>query len=120
LVSTTVDVEAAQERLEREAQAMAKLHHGNVVVVHDIGRHEAQLFIAMELCERSLASWLKQQRPWREVVARFIAAGRGLAAAHAIGLVHRDFKPDNVLLATDGTVKVSDFGLVVSITPGEG
>jgi hypothetical protein len=120
LVNATVDVEAAQVRLEREAQAMAKLQHGNVVAVHDIGTHDGQLFIAMELCASSLGAWLKEDRPWREVVARFIAAGRGLAAAHAIGLVHRDFKPDNVLLANDGTVKVSDFGLVVSVVPGEG
>jgi len=120
LVSASVDVDAAQERLEREAQAMAKLHHGNVVAVHDIGTHDGQLFIAMELCASSLGAWLKEERPWREVVARFIAAGRGLAAAHAIGLVHRDFKPDNVLLAHDGTVKVSDFGLVVSVVAGDG
>jgi tetratricopeptide (TPR) repeat protein len=111
-VSST-DLEAAQAYLEREAQAMAKLSHPNVAIVHDIGTWNDQLFIAMELCANgSLAKWLAEPRPWREVVARFAAAGRGLAAAHRIGLVHRDFKPDNVLVASDGTVKVSDFGLV--------
>jgi hypothetical protein len=118
LVSSTIDVEGAHARLEREAQAMAKLHHPNVVTVHDIGTHEGQLFIAMELCSSSLSAWLRTAHPWREVVTKFLAAGRGLAAAHAIGLVHRDFKPDNVLIAVDGTVKVSDFGLVHSMVAG--
>jgi len=107
-------LESAQQYLEREAQAMAKLSHPNVCTVHDIGTWNDQLFIAMELCSGSLATWLAESRPWREVVQRFVAAGRGLAAAHRIGLVHRDFKPDNVLVAADGTVKVSDFGLVRS------
>jgi len=119
LVSSTIDVEGAHARLEREAQAMAKLHHPNVVIVHDIGTHEGQLFIAMELCSESLGAWLSTAHGWREIVAKFLAAGRGLAAAHAIGLVHRDFKPDNVLIAVDGTVKVSDFGLVHSIAAGD-
>jgi hypothetical protein len=115
------DPVAARERLEQEARAMARLHHPNVAVVHDIGAHEDQLFVAMELCERgSLASWLTEARPWREVVRRFIAAGRGLAAAHQLGLVHRDFKPDNVLVAGDGTVKVSDFGLASPLGSGSG
>jgi len=114
LVSST-DLEAAQQYLEREAQAMAKLSHPNVATVHDIGTWNGQLFIAMELCTGgSLATWLAEPRPWRDVVLRLVAAGRGLAAAHRIGLVHRDFKPDNVLVSSDGTIKVSDFGLVRS------
>ena len=112
---SSADLEAAQQYLEREAQAMAKLSHPNVAIVHDIGTWNGQLFIAMELCTGgSLATWLAEPQPWREVVVRFVAAGRGLAAAHRIGLVHRDFKPDNVLVASDGTIKVSDFGLVRS------
>ena len=114
---SSIDLEAAQAYLEREAQAMAQLSHPNVAIVHDIGTWNEQLFIAMELCGGgSLAKWLVEPRPWRAVVTRFVAAGRGLAAAHRIGLVHRDFKPDNVLIANDGTVKVSDFGLVRSST----
>ena len=113
LVVTSGDIAEAQRRLEVEAQAMAKLDHPNVVGVHDIGAYGEQLFIAMELCSGgSLARWIKQPQAWRAIVERFIAAGRGLAAAHHIGLVHRDFKPDNVLISESGAVKVSDFGLV--------
>jgi tetratricopeptide (TPR) repeat protein len=104
---------ADSSRLEREAQAMAKLSHRNVVAVHDVGTHAGQVFVAMEFVEgSSLDAWLEQgAHPWHEVLAHFIAAGRGLAAAHAAGLIHRDFKPANVLLGRDGRVRVADFGL---------
>jgi tetratricopeptide (TPR) repeat protein len=108
------DVQAdGAARLLREAQAMARLSHPNVVSVHDAGTHAGHVFIAMELVEGlSLRHWLRGgHRTWREVLELFRQAGRGLAAAHAAGLVHRDFKPANVLVNKDGRAQVTDFGL---------
>ncbi len=100
-------------RMLREAQAMAQLDHPNVVSVYDAGTWEGGFYIAMELVAGvNLRQWLAKERSWREIVAAFVTAGRGLGAAHAIGLVHRDFKPDNVLVAESGAVRVTDFGLV--------
>lgn len=103
----------AVRRLVREARAMAQLSHPNIVNVFDVGEHRGQVFIAMEYVPGgSLRRWLaKGPRPWGEVLDLFIQAGRGLAAAHAQGLVHRDFKPDNVLLDGQGRALVADFGL---------
>ena len=103
----------AQARLLREAQAMARLSHPNVVQVYDVGTQDDQVFLTMELVRgRTVTDWLRESKPtWREIVARFVAAGEGLAAAHAVGIVHRDFKPDNVLIADDGRVRVADFGI---------
>ncbi|WP_375768620.1 tetratricopeptide repeat protein [Archangium gephyra] len=113
---------ASQVRLLREAQAMAQLNHPHVVHVYDSGRLEDDaFFIAMEYVEgRTLRQWLQQQpRTWREVLRAFLEAGRGLAAAHAAGLVHRDFKPDNVLVGQDGRVRVTDFGVAQALHPPE-
>ena len=118
--------------LLREAQAMAMFSHPNVITVHDVGSYDEQdlglgqgeslrameipsrgVFIVMELIEgRDLRRWIHaERRDWREIVEVFLAAGRGLAAAHAVGLVHRDFKPTNVCVGDDGRVCVLDFGL---------
>lgn len=100
-------------RLVREAQAMARLANPNVVAVYDVGTFDEHVFIAMEYIEgTTLRQWLKQERSWKEALSVMKAAGRGLAAAHSAGLVHRDFKPDNVLVGRDGRVVVSDFGIV--------
>jgi hypothetical protein len=102
-----------QLRLLREAQALARLAHPNVVSVHDTGSFLDQVFLAMEFVDGgTVRDWLRASpRTWRETLHLFLQAGRGLAAAHAAGLVHRDFKPDNVLIGRDGRVKVTDFGL---------
>jgi tetratricopeptide (TPR) repeat protein/tRNA A-37 threonylcarbamoyl transferase component Bud32 len=108
------DPARSRARLTREAQALARLSHPNVVQIHEIGEHEGRVFIAMEYVRgQTLRRWLEAEaRPWREILAVLLQAGRGLEAAHAAGLVHRDFKPDNVLVGEDGRVRVVDFGLV--------
>lgn len=107
-----------QARLFSEARAMARLSHPNVVSVHDVGTFNGQVFVAMELVAGSTfrAFLERTPRPWRENLAILIEAGRGLCAAHAAGMVHRDFKPDNVLVGADGRVRVTDFGLARSIS----
>src|ERR1700739_4332739 len=97
----------------REAQALARLSHPNVVTVHDVGTFHDSVFIAMEyVAGATLSKWLRTAPRARfEVLWVLSQAGRGLAAAHAAGIVHRDVKPDNVLIARDGRVVVTDFGL---------
>lgn len=105
-------LEELRRRLLLEAQSLARLSHPNVVAVHDVGTAGDAVFLALELVEgTSLERWMAEPRPWREVLRVFLDAGRGLAAAHAAGLVHRDFKPANVLLGKDGRARVTDFGL---------
>ncbi len=108
-------------RLLREAQAMAKVSHPNVIAIYDVGALEDRVFMAMEFVDGpTLKKWVKEKpRSWHEVLDAFIAAGRGLAGAHAAGLVHRDFKPENVLVGRDGRVQVTDFGLARSANPEE-
>lgn len=108
--------DSARKRLLREARAMARLSHPNVITVHEVASDHGTDFIVMALIEgESLEGWLSRGRAWRDIVAVFGACGRGLAAAHDAGLIHRDFKPANVLISGDGnTVVVTDFGLARS------
>jgi tetratricopeptide (TPR) repeat protein len=132
LLATPTSWGSSSARLVREARALATLSHPNVVAVHDVGTYDLAalgaslrecgsaaavddtgVYMVMELLTGvSLAVWIVQPRPWREVVEVFAAAGRGLAAAHDRGLVHRDFKPSNVIVRDDGRACVLDFGLV--------
>jgi serine/threonine protein kinase len=99
-------------RLLREAQALAQLSHPAVVAVHDVGTVGDQVWLAMEFVDGvTLARWIKQRGRGARCSSVFRRAGEGLAAAHAAGLVHRDFKPENVMVGADGRVRVMDFGL---------
>ena len=102
-----------QARLLREARSIARLSHPNVVAVYDAGTVADRVYVAMEFIEGvTIDRWLAAEpRSWRQVLDVFLAAGRGLAAAHAAGIIHRDFKPQNVMIARDGSVRVMDFGL---------
>ena len=107
----------AQARLVREAKILARLSHPNVIVVYDVSQGEFGVVMAMELVTgRTLGAWLadRQYPSQYEILTTFLAVGRGLAAAHAAGVVHRDLKPDNVLVGDDGRVRVTDFGLAHS------
>jgi len=112
----------SNELLLREARALAQLSHPNIVHIYDVDRHDDRLFIVMELLHgQTLTSWLREasrlpraQRQ-RGVLRQFIAAGRGLEAAHAAGVAHRDFKPNNVLVTKDGRVCLVDFGLAHNV-----
>ncbi len=109
-------------RMLREAKAAAKIRHPNVVTVYDAGEVFGRVFIAMELIDGvTLKAFFRgRKRIWREVVEVMLGAGEGLAAAHVAGLVHRDFKPDNVLVETGGRVRVLDFGLARPASESEG
>jgi eukaryotic-like serine/threonine-protein kinase len=110
---------STQARLVREARAMARLNHPNVVAVYDVELGESVMVVMEYVPGTTLRGWLEgETRAYAEIVERFSAAGRGLAAAHAEGLLHRDFKLDNVLVGEDGRVRVTDFGLArVSTSP---
>ena len=111
---------ALTERLVREARSMAQVSHPNVVAVYEVGVADGATYIAMELVQgTSLRAWQSSKHHTiPELIEAYVAAGRGLAAAHAAGLVHRDFKPDNVLVGDDGRVRVTDFGLA-AVKPSE-
>lgn len=110
----TATPDSLRERLIREGKALAKLSHPNVLRVHEIGTHGSDVFLAVELVDgRDLTGWLHDaNRSWTDVVEVMREAGAGLQAAHAIGLVHRDVKPQNVLVDRAGRVRIADFGLV--------
>lgn len=117
LLHTGMDAEQRQ-RLRKEAQTLARLNHPNVVHVYEVGDHEGAPFVAMELVEGStLATWQRaRSRSWSEVLEVYRQAARGLVAAHAAGVIHRDFKPGNAILGSDGRVRVVDLGLAKEIT----
>ncbi|HFE47645.1 MAG TPA: serine/threonine protein kinase [Nannocystis exedens] len=123
LKSPSTTFREAESRLLREGRALAKLDHQNIVKVHDVGLHGDQLFVAMEFVDgQTVLNWVSAvevPRPWPEVLAILMAAGRGLAAAHAEGIVHRDFKPENVMIGVDGRVRVMDFGIALAEAPGD-
>jgi protein kinase-like protein len=104
--------ERLKGRLHREAQALARLSHPNVVTVFDVGVHDEHVYLAMELLSGgTLADRIRSRPPRSEMLELLVEAGRGLAAAHERGIIHRDFKPENVLVDEAGHVRVSDFGL---------
>ena len=106
--------EGARSLLLAEAQALAKLSHPHIVHVYDVGTLGGDIYIAMEYIDGiTLKAWLAEARTWQATIATFMEAGRGLEAAHAAGIVHRDFKPDNVLIGKDGRVRVIDFGIAL-------
>ncbi len=113
---------ADRERLLREARAMARLSHPNVLTVFDAGESGDELFIAMALVDgKTLREHCARARlTWREVVALCLGAARGLAASHRAGVLHRDVKPDNILVSRDGAVQVTDFGLARATTGSDG
>ena len=117
-----VSLNEGRTRTLREAQAIAKLSHPNVVVVYDVGPFRDEIFIAMEFVEgHTVGYWLQAApRTWQEVLKVFLAAGNGLLAAHEKDLVHRDFKPDNVMVGADGQIRVMDFGLAQQVTDKKG
>ena len=117
----------ADERLLREAKAMAQLSHPNVIQVYDVGVCEGRVYVAMEYIRGvTLRRWLEQvadpspRARLRAVLRQFLATGAGLQAAHEAGLVHRDFKPDNVMVGEDGRPRVGDFGLARLVTAPTG
>ncbi len=116
-IENGVSMSEGRQRTLREAQAIARLAHPNVVVVYDVGTFREQVFIAMEFVDGHTASyWVQAQtRTWQEILKVYLAAGQGLQAAHEKGLVHRDFKPEIVMVARDGEVRVMDFGLAREI-----
>ncbi len=108
------------ERMKREARLLASLSHPNIVSIYDVGTWQGQVFLTLEFVDgESLAQWLDgHDADWRRVVEIFLEAGKGIAAAHAAGVIHRDIKPDNILISGKGRVFVTDLGLARAMRPG--
>ena len=105
----------AGDKLREEARAIAKLAHPNVIAVHDVGEADGEVFLAMEHVEgQTLRDWLRTPRSTSEILDVFVQAGRGLAAAHAAGLVHRDVKPSNMMVGSDGRADQYAFAVALS------
>lgn len=124
-VGAARNVARAKARLLSEAQALAKINHPNVVTVHDVGTTDEHVWLAMEFVGgRTLTQWRHDRQPgWKSLLTIMLDAGAGLAAVHAAGLVHRDFKPANLMVGDDGRVRVMDFGLAqqdVGLLPTNG
>ncbi len=112
LVESARPTPALSRQVAREAQTVARMQHPNVVSLFDVVQADSAVYLAMEYVEGpDLATWLKTPRTRKEIVSVFVQCADGLAAAHEAGVVHRDFKPSNVLLGLDGRARVSDFGL---------
>ncbi|MGB1015605.1 MAG: serine/threonine-protein kinase, partial [Nannocystaceae bacterium] len=113
LLHATIDGPTGHNRLRQEARSLAQLSHPNVVPVYEVGIHENTPYLAMELVEgQTLREWVEAQtRPNIALLAMYLEIGRGLQATHNVGVIHRDFKPDNVLIGDDGRPRIVDFGL---------
>jgi serine/threonine protein kinase len=121
VIANVMDREA-EERFLREARSAARLSHPNVVAVHEVDEHEGIAYLVMELAPRGSVPALMKERgalAWREATRLVADACRGLVAAHAAGIIHRDVKPANLLVMADGTAKVADFGLAQATGGGE-
>ncbi|MEM9457720.1 MAG: serine/threonine-protein kinase [Myxococcota bacterium] len=113
--------EADRLRFRREARALARVSHPNVVTMHEVGDVDGELYLTMELIRgQSVDAWLETKPGWRDVLELFVEVGRGLAAMHRAGLVHRDLKPQNIMRGDDGQVRIVDFGVVRVVGEDDG
>lgn len=115
-----IDTATLRVRLEREALALARVDHPNVVRVFDVGSHEGQTFFTMQFVPGATLRGWQAGKPRREILTAYLQAARGLAAAHAVNVVHRDFKPDNAIVGDDGVVRVLDFGIAAALRAEDG
>ncbi len=114
-LATAASADQRRARFLREAQLLASLSHPNVLTVHDVGGVDPELYVVMELVDGwPMSRWISEAAPrpdWRRILDLYLQVGRGLSAAHQLGVVHRDVKPENILVARNGRVLIGDFGL---------